>query len=516
MRLMRLTAIIFTFFLLTLLLANYKIGSITFAQYVTPTPTPTPGPCTGPDNRANGCSCTTNNQCNSQNCSGGICQPPLPTSTPTPPPAGGARYNISGSVFVDNNKDGRKNGTESNYTAARSTIKIYTGNNPSCSGTPADTINTNNGDYSYRSPRVVSQQYTVCYTTLPAASGYRSTYPTGIPPKYVVTVGNPCRTDSSHGSSCSNGDIINLNFGINNSYPWFQCIGASCRIDDIPAPGGGGVIIKGTTGPPFLNPIPPSSPDLIACAGAAYASLQGPSSTSPGIIYSGSSDPDLGVGQTSVNGWQVGGANPETFTPVNPKVIRTSYGYLRTTMIQSGITPIDLATVCDLANCTLPANLLNGVYQANGDLHLKGYTFPANKHYVFLINGRLYIEGSIHVPTGSTALFSTSGGIFVDKSVGESDPCSSNFTIEGFYSADYNFTVQGDNNCDVGTDKRLNIAGSIVVNAKLQGGKFYLQRDLCSDNYRAPAITFSVRPDFILNAPAFIRHQNYVWQEIAP
>ena len=139
------------------------------------------------------------------------------------------------------------------------------------------------------------------------------------------------------------------------------------------------------------------------------------------------------------------------------------------------------------------------------------------------------------MPNGSTALFSVSGNIIVGTDVGEpaydatciapttQDGYSSDIqsdipsscSIEGTYSADKYFVIDGHNDCSTDTDKKLNIAGNVIANAGLTGGTFVNRRDLCAGNY-CPVFTLTNRTDFILNSPSFIRKNNYTWQETAP
>ena len=130
-----------------------------------------------------------------------------------------------------------------------------------------------------------------------------------------------------------------------------------------------------------------------------------------------------------------------------------------------------------------------------------------------MVDGDLYIENNIHVLPGYTALFSVSGDIHVAASVGYENettyPDSSgtvNTNLEGWYSTDKSFIVEGlsgesgANKCPT-TDKRLNVAGAIVVNAALGGGSFdNTQRDLCDKDLTCPVFYIQERPDFTLNA----------------
>ena len=149
---------------------------------------------------------------------------------------------------------------------------------------------------------------------------------------------------------------------------------------------------------------------------------------------------------------------------------------------------------------------------------LRKYDFPESQNYVILVNGDLTINTQIKVPKTSTVAFIVSGDIIVNPTVGNTtgDITTTTPSIEGFYSTDKNFIIKGNNNCTVGEDKRLNVAGSVVVNAGLTGGEFRNQRDLCGGNATCPVFSIQERPDFMLNAPDLIKYKNTIYQEVAP
>ena len=399
-----------------------------------------------------------------------------------------ATYTISGNVFIDNG-DHIKNG-EPNYTASTSTITV--------SGNPP--INTPNGVYSHTG--LAAGTYTVSYSSVPA--GY-NVYPA--PAAFSVTVGPGCNVvNTTTGGSCNASDnVINLNFAINNSTSWMQTYNLDVRSDN-----------------GFTDAIPaaPSYPP--------FASAIDSLSTTPGVIFSGAGSASFGNGQASSTGRIVGGGTyPELFNfPPNNR-LRTSYGYLMNTATQAEITPRDMdsAPICGpsrLTSCVLNTSQLtsssNGIYQANGSVKLNSFTFPPNRNYIFLVNGTLTITGPITVPNSSTVLFSASNDIVIDKTVGAA---SNSFPrpagqIQGFFSADRSFVIQGDNNCSVATDKMLNIEGAVVVNANKLSGSLNNQRDLCADNATIPSFTISPRLDFILNAPTFLMQRDTISREVAP
>lgn len=395
---------------------------------------------------------------------------------------------VSGNVFKDANKDGIKNGAplEQNYgsVGGESQSNIRLSSNGLCSGSVSD-VQTVSGAFTFNN--VLPGDYFVCYLGSPSPD---------LPAGYSMT------TIRTRSITVINVNVTGVDFGISNLVAWFQCVGADCRNDN-----------------GFVDKIPSGA----SCG--SYASLSGAGGT-PGIIFSGDSNPDFGSGQASQNpdNWMAGGLEPpgykELFMPVRSSVIRTSYNYMTTTASQNGITPIDLSNSCTLLNCTLPANLANGVYLADGDLNLNTYTFPNSKNYVFLINGDLRIKGAIDVPAGSTATFSVRENIIIDKDLIGVVYNSLVTGVEGFYSADGSFTIDGYGSsacATVNEDKRLNIGGAVVVNADLSGGgSFMNNRDICGDDINCPAYSLIERPDFILNSPEFIKHPNFLWQEVAP
>ncbi len=396
---------------------------------------------------------------------------------------------ISGSVFVDANGDGRKNVGESNYTGAITITSSGTGD-----------IGTYPSPGSFLISNAQPGLRTISYGNLPA--GYRLTYPiNGPPPSFRVRVGPSCDNGGSLDAICSGGNITNLNFGITiNASPWIQATGGNIRIDS------------------GINDQIPSNADPLC--GGAYMSLPG-NGGQPGIVHSGARSASFGNGQASANpyNWVVSAPDGQKYTPPTPNTVRTSYNYLLSNASQLALTINDLTAQCSggLSNCNLSANIPTGVYKADGNVTLTNanYTFPASRNIVILVNGNLTFGGKVHVPSGSTAMFSVSGDIHVDKGVGEATNTSSLSDLEGIFSADKNFIVEGNNSCSVGVDLRLNIAGNVISNAAYGGGSFVNQRNLCLGNI-CPSVSFTQRLDLIINLPPLLRAPNYIWKEVAP
>lgn len=394
-------------------------------------------------------------------------------------------YTICGRIYNDSNTNQTFDaGDTTNSNSTSLTIKDSGGNS-------VQTVSNVTGTYCANN--LIAGQYSVIYDGPP--TGYYMSYPqTGTPPTFTVTVGPTC-SQNANDASCSNGNITNLDFGIIQAKPWIQSFCGDVRQN------------SGIT-----NSIPPA-PICGTTTGAYMIQSQTNACTNPGIAFSGNTTPNFGStgGQASSTNWIVGTTQyPSVLKATN--VVHTSYAYMLAKMRQSGTTAVDLATKCTLTNCTLPANLPHGLYQANGSVNLQGYTFPANQNYVFLINGKLTLSGNISIPVGSTVLFSSGSDIEVANTVGTTATSTSS-NLDGFYSADRSFIIDSTGTCP---DLRLNIAGSVIVNAGQTGGTFTNNRDLCSNNTQCPAVAITQRADLLLNSPTFVKYTNHVWQELAP
>jgi len=417
-------------------------------------------------------------------------------------------HSLSGFVYTDMNKNGQFDSSESDYTTSSLTISICPSQSNSiqekrfCQGNGGNAINTNSGTFTTgATPVLPPGDYTVSLTSLPD-----STYSHASNSSFIITVGKPCPGSEPSGiCDSATGNVSAVAFGISNSNVWIQTTGGDVYM-------GGGIT---------YSTIPSNA--SAACGGPHMSIPQPPQILMPGIMFTGNGLADFGQGNASVNNWVVGKGPYLNTVKLSQE---TSYASVKQSMSDNGITPIDLTqgTCSTPNNCVLPDNLTPGVYIVNNsDLTLNGnnntYTFPSGA-YTFLINGTLNINTKILVPGGSVVLFTTSGDIKVNGSIGEADSTSLTPDIEGYYSADGNFIVQNSlnnlstSNCPT-KDLRLNAQGAIVVNANGAGGSFQVKRDMC-ENDICPTFSIQVRPDFVLNAPSYLMHVTRIWQEIAP
>lgn len=474
-------------------------------------------------------------------------------------------YTISGIIYNDLNLSNYF--TEFDQNNNRVDEPITTGTVTATGPKNATVSVDNNGSYKFTgsSNGLIRGTYTLSYN--PAGTTQRYVYP----PNYQtqIVVGKPgissiaacnaayngnvnhnydttqidaspgCHRDNDNITRCdsvcdANGNITSasfsdgrdLNFGINDTEASYQTVCLDMRVtgltDHLPATG--------------------------TCGGVSntFASLTDGTACpdSPGIAFCQNGTCDFGNGQASMYDWQVGSPSyPEVFQPVNACVIRTSVPFLNDTISQNGITTTDLTSICpQLSNCTLPANLPNGIYTANGDVTLYGnvtfnglssYVFPTNSRVAFIINGNLTIMGNIIVPVGAVAAFSAADNIYIDKSVGVSsssiscDPQTQiGCNVEGLYSAGQSIIIQSARTspteaCNFdGTsqDLRINLAGSFVSGADCASDILTNQRDLCKDDTICPVQTITDRGDILLNAYTFnfLLHKNSSWKEITP
>jgi hypothetical protein len=419
-------------------------------------------------------------------------------------------YTISGVMFNDKNK----NGVFDTGEALANPVTIV---GPSYS--TKTTIDTNGA---FLIQHLLPGTYTIS-TDLPN-SRYR--FAKGTLSSYTVTVGTPNKNPACNGkgspANCDNaGNITNVAFQLSDENPWSQGVCTDLRFDN------------GIT-----NPAPATG----SCGGVtnAYLNITNETCSTPGLVFSGDSDANFSPGNVSATGQMVGGGGnfSENFKPVNPRIIRTSYQYIMTTIQNNDIQATNLVDICPLlSDCILPATIASGVYHANDDVVLNAVTFPSDRKILMVIHGNLAILGNILVPTGSSVIFIVSGNIIIDKSVGESDITSQDANIQGLYSTDNSFVINSFaisnkicNDDGSSIDKRLNIVGSVIVNAAATGGELINTRDLCASDTTCPVMSISMgngnvsgnRPNagngvtYLLNAPSVIKHPNTVWQEVAP
>ena len=388
-------------------------------------------------------------------------------------------YEIRGGIFIDgadalNFSDGIKDSTES-YTTGTLNVSGVGSFESGANGITAT---------------AVEGSYTVSFDAvndLPA--GFEMTYPAGlVPPNPSVQVavgpaGVSCSPGTHIFASCdAAGNVINVNFGIRQTpaEPWYNGIGGDMRSD-----------------PPLVNRIPAASGAYFNESGA---SPEGAPLLS-GIVFGN----NLTLNPLNSSTSRI--TNPNNWLVRNrfaSSRINTAYATMISILQKNGI----FSNTKSMSNSVNPGSLTGpGIYTSGGNVNMTGGVFELNGgDYVFLVNGNLTIDNEIFVEPGSTAIFVVKGDIIVTSN-------SSN--IQGIFSADNRFRVEGIND---GTDTTLTIYGSVIANANKQNPSdiFINERDLFASNEDTPSVQIIYRPDFVLNAPPYIKFSNYTVKEVAP
>lgn len=398
-----------------------------------------------------------------------------------------AIYSIAGTVYNDANKD-------STFDAGDI---AQSGWSVQLTGTSGTSSTTTASDGSYSFPNKTPGTYTVTLTqTLPGGYSYISSS------TWTVSIGSGNCSIGGSTATCNSpatGDISNLNFSVTNENVWVQPICGDARYD---------------TG---YNQQIPATAD---CGGTAtpYAiTASAVCSNTPGILFSGNTNPNYGQGSgASSTGATVGNSLfPELYNSRLPNTIDTSYSFVSTTLTNEAITTIPLTSICpSLTNCTLSELTPGGVYTttaADGPVTLSVSNGDATydlgqSNYTFVIGGDLTFATPLTLPATSAAAFISGGDIHVDGNVGESDWTSLNPDLEGFFSADKNVDIDSlytaGNQCQASgqpKEKKLNIVGGVIVNAAKGGGAIVNSRDGCLQDLSCPTITFSPDPLGILS-----------------
>lgn len=430
------------------------------------------------------------------------------TSIPPPLPP---TYEIRGRVFNDMSKNARFDLAPDDETWKQAfTIGVA----PLLPGMSVLTDATN-GTYRILGvpARAFPQNYTVSFTR---PSGYSPTLPNTPSQFYAVNVGTggSCAfpANALSASCAANGDLANLNFGFTNSTAWTQYVGLNVRSDS-------GFSSTVPTAVDSSCQDPQVAGDPVRKT-KGYSAVTGPGGTH-GVIFSGPTRGDFTPpGSASVNNWNVFGADA-SFSPDRGQ-ITLAYKALRKLVDSSGqlTSPVP-------ANCSTNCTLGKGVYVAATGITL-GNIIVNDVPVIILVDGAIILTGTTKVGTKGFLLIASTDDILVDKAMGVSSySCTvtpANTELQGIFSTHGSFII-GNNpgGCPANTpDKMLRIDGTVITNAALGtdplhlGGTFVNDRDLCGGNLRFPTVRIRQRPEFIINAPEFIKPVKTFFQELAP
>jgi len=154
-----------------------------------------------------------------------------------------------------------------------------------------------------------------------------------------------------------------------------------------------------------------------------------------------------------------------------------------------------------------PANTGKDVYYLHTDVSIDSpLVIPAGTSLTYLIDGSLNIDADITVAQGGFLALISSGPITITGNVSQ---------LQGIYITNDTFSVADGigSGAFVGTNsRRLEVEGTVAAWSGVS-----LLRDLGGINNNSnPAVTFTYRPDFLINLPWGFKHNGIQWREVAP
>jgi len=243
-----------------------------------------------------------------------------------------------------------------------------------------------------------------------------------------------------------------------------------------------------------------------------------------GMIFNGAGSilTNQNTGKVSERGWLLNAAAAGADDVVyKSPALNLSYEKLLANQDQTKVSFREIT--CTGNSC--PAITESGVYHVtNGNPQSHEiYTFaaqsvPAGRRVVVLVNGGVNLTNTISTSNGGIFILAAKDKITVQKDLGSTIyACNAPANLQGIFTTQDNFEVEGTNDCTQRKDKMLIIDGNVITNADLRGNeRFINNRDLCEDNLEFPAVSIRQRPDFIVNLPDFAKSQKLIFKELKP
>jgi len=154
----------------------------------------------------------------------------------------------------------------------------------------------------------------------------------------------------------------------------------------------------------------------------------------------------------------------------------------------------------------------SGIYMAPTSITTSGnWDIPANRQITILVDGDVDINNEIKVNDNNGFLMViASGKITIDSSIGETPPSSgitgTTANVQGIFIADGNIEIPSSGSDDL----HLWVGGTLISWSAIT-----LERDIGGLASRTePSMSFIYRPDFIANAPGYIKKVFYDWQQV--
>jgi hypothetical protein len=381
-------------------------------------------------------------------------------------------YSIQGGVFEDEDGDGIKNGNDA-----------YRSGTVSISGVSSFESSAPSG---FTATGILEGSYTLTFDAqndLPM--GWQALSTGGIPltippnPSYTAQPGIFCGTTHEHAECLIDGNIINFNFPVRKipAEPWFYGFGGDMRSDQA-----------------LENRIPEE-------AGVFFSERI--TNKSAGVIFGSNLTVNPFTSLTAKY------SNPRNWLVRNrfaASSVRTSYENMEAVLRKNGVWD----SASSITGTNILSSISSGVFRVSGNASIPtgDFSVPAGVQAVYMITGNLNINASeITIPLGSSVMFIVRGNIEVSPETSE---------IHGIYSANQSIIVRGIED-GVTPDGDLIIQGSIIANAgRATSDPFDRRRNLYEGNQQLPIVIIDYRPDFVLNAPPYIKFSNYSIKELAP
>jgi hypothetical protein len=222
---------------------------------------------------------------------------------------------------------------------------------------------------------------------------------------------------------------------------------------------------------------------------------------SSGVLIAGNNNSGVNYSGPPGRQWK---ANNSFYTTAS----RQGYSYF-TTLLEVG-TMTDSVLTDAIASLTSPYIALtdgNQVHYQDGDLEITSMIINAGELHTIFVNGTVTVSGNISVANGGFLAIIATGNITFG-------PLATD--VDGIYITDSSLIVENADPSLSNLDRQFNGSGIFVG-----WGGVSLNRTLntaATDLYNNsnPAVRFTYRPDFLINAPDSFKYATVSWREVVP
>jgi len=249
----------------------------------------------------------------------------------------------------------------------------------------------------------------------------------------------------------------------------------------------------------------------------------------PSVFFSSTQTIDIPDGRISGNEWKVENEYSSNHTP---EIGHLSYTYFESHARRTGEV-IESISCANDSVCVIEDNPVDGITRLVGSSDFFTLVGPGagriqltgdSKRMIILSEKPVVIASEVSIDLGSIFILASKDRISVAPTIGQDTATSQVVDLTGIFSSEKDIVIEGDK-CNEGDnpDKRLNIAGNIITNAKepfaKSGAGLVITRSLCAlpggdpDN---PVLFIANRPDFILALGEQYKAIQTKWVEISP